>query len=83
VRCRGVRIVQRQQLLDRIAEAQHEGWHGELERLQVSLAGAEAKLAQLDQMARRATTVNLSMPTFGEIAGRDVTAADDPTKQTP
>jgi hypothetical protein len=50
---------------------------------QFTAAGAETKLAQLDQMARRATTVNLGMPSFGEIAGRDVAAADDPTKETP
>ncbi len=34
-------------LLDRIAEAEREGWHGEAEGLKVSLAGADAKLAQL------------------------------------
>jgi integrase len=57
-------------LLDRIAEAEREGWHGEAEGLKVSLAGADAKLAQLDQMARRAATIHLGMPAFGEIAGR-------------
>jgi hypothetical protein len=36
----------------------------------VSLAGAEAKLAQLDQMARRAAAIHLGMPAFGEMAGR-------------
>jgi hypothetical protein len=77
------RIVEiRDNLLDRVAEAQREGWHGEVEGLRVSLTGAEAKLVQLDQMTRRATTVNLGIPTFGEIAGRDIAATDDPTKQT-
>src|SRR4029079_14789196 len=58
------RIVEiRDNLLDRIAEAQRAGWHGEVEGLRVSLAGAETKLAQLDQMTHRATTVNLGMPT--------------------
>jgi Phage integrase family len=57
-------------LLDRIAEAEREGWHGEVEGLKVSLAGADAKLAQLDQMARRAATTSLGMPAFGDIAGR-------------
>ena len=57
-------------LLDRIAEARREGWHGEVEGLKVSLAGADAKLAQLDQMARRAATAFLGMPAFGDIAGR-------------
>jgi hypothetical protein len=59
-------------LLDRIAEAEREGWHGEVEGLRVSLTGAEAKLAQLDQMARRAATIHLGMPAFGEIAVRTV-----------
>ena len=35
----------RDNLTARIAEAQREGWHGEVEGLRVSLAGAEAKLA--------------------------------------
>jgi len=57
-------------LLDRIAEAEREGWHGEVEGLKVSLAGADAKLGQLDQMARRAAATFLGMPAFGDIAGR-------------
>ena len=36
-------------LLDRIAEAEREGWLGEIEALKVSLAGAEDKLAQIDR----------------------------------
>lgn len=60
----------RDNLADRIAEAEREGWHGEVEGLKVSLAGADAKLAQLDQMARRADTTFLGMPTFSDIAGR-------------
>jgi hypothetical protein len=36
-------------LIARIAEAEREGWLGEVEGLQVSLAGAEQKLRQLDQ----------------------------------
>jgi integrase len=65
----------RDNLLDRIAEAEREGWHGEVEGLRVSLAGAQTKLAQLDQMARRAATIHLGMPAFREIAGREVIAA--------
>ncbi len=49
---------QRQRLLDvrdnliaRIAEARHEGWLGEVEGLQISLAAARSKLTQLDQIA--------------------------------
>jgi hypothetical protein len=52
----------RDNLLDRIAEAEREGWLGEVEGLQVSLAGAEDKLAQLDRRTRNPTTVNLGVP---------------------
>ena len=41
----------RHNLLARIDEARREGWLGEVEGLQISLTGARAKLAQLDQMA--------------------------------
>ncbi|MFD3563550.1 hypothetical protein ACFWVU_28345 [Streptomyces sp. NPDC058686] len=61
----------RDSLLARIAEAEHEGWFGEVEGLQVSLAGAEDKLAQLDaEQTRRGTAVDLGMPTFAQIAIR-------------
>jgi len=39
----------------------------------VSLSGAETKLAQLNQMARRAATIQLGIPTFSEVAGRTAT----------
>jgi hypothetical protein len=65
------RILQiRDNLLDRITEAEREGWHGEVEGLHISLAGAETKLSQLDQMARRIATIHLDTPTFRDIAGR-------------
>ncbi|MFF3126635.1 integrase [Streptomyces sp. NPDC057908] len=58
-------------LLARIAEAEREGWFGEVQGLQVSLAGAEDKLAQLDaEQTRRGTAVDLGMPTFAQIAIR-------------
>ena len=44
--------------------------------LKVSLAGADQKLAQLDQRSRRAATVSLGLPAFRDIAGRTVTAKD-------
>ncbi len=55
----------RDNLLDRIAEAQREGWLGEIEGLQVSLAGANDKLAQLDRRSssRSPAVVELGMPT--------------------
>ena len=49
-------------LTARISEAEHEGWHGEIEGLRISLAGAEDKLAQLDTRNAH-TTINVAMPT--------------------
>ncbi|MGW6789190.1 hypothetical protein [Streptomyces chartreusis] len=39
----------RDNLLARIAEAEYEGWLGEVQGLQMSLAGAEEKLTQIDR----------------------------------
>jgi len=65
----------RDNLIDRIAEAETRRWFGEAEGLKVSLAGARAKLTQMDQIAaRRATAVHLGIPTFADAAGRDITA---------
>jgi hypothetical protein len=47
----------------RIGEAEREGWLGEVDGLKVSLAGAEQKLAQLDNRTRPATT-QLGIPTI-------------------
>ena len=54
----------RDNLIARIGEAQREGWLGEAEGLQVSLAATEQKLAQMDQITarRRATVTHLGMP---------------------
>jgi Phage integrase family len=49
----------RDNLISRIVEAEREGWLGEVEGLQVSLRGAEDKLAQID---RRTRTVELGTP---------------------
>jgi hypothetical protein len=65
-------------LLGRIAEAEQEGWAGEVEGLKVSLAGARQKLAQLDEMTQRATTIHLGIPAFRYIAGRDI-AGEEPS----
>ncbi len=51
----------RDNLIARIAEAQREGWHGEIEGLQISLAGAENKLGQIDRRAP-ARAVDLGIP---------------------
>lgn len=61
----------RDNLIARIAEAEQEGWLGEIEGLEVSLAGTQDKLAQLDAVEERSRrTIDLAMPTFPEVAGR-------------
>ena len=70
----------RDNLIARIEEAQREGWIGEADGLQVSLAAATHKLAQLDDLAARRTTIHLGMPGFPEVAGRTVaTLSKDPS----
>ncbi len=64
----------RDNLIARIAEAESHRWLGEAEGLKVSLAGARAKLAEMDQITvRRAQTVQLGVPTFTDAAGRTTT----------
>jgi hypothetical protein len=68
----------RDNLIARIAEAQHQGWTGEAEGLNVSLVAANAKLAQVDGLiARRATSVHLGIPTYRDVAGRTATLPKD------
>jgi hypothetical protein len=78
------RLVQiRDNLIARIAEAQAHRWLGEAEGLKVSLAGARAKLAQMDQIAaRRRNAVQLGIPTFTDAAGR-ATGTDLPSQPGP
>ena len=52
----------RDNLLDRITEAERGGWLGEVEGLKVSLAGAEDKLAQIDRRGGRPGPVDLGIP---------------------
>lgn len=52
----------RDNLLARIAEAEREGWLGEVEGLRVSLAGAEDKLVQMDRRACDGTAIDRGMP---------------------
>jgi integrase len=61
----------RDNLEARIIEAKREGWLGEVEGLQVSLAGAKDKIAQIDSTLRRqASGTDLGMPSFTQLAGR-------------
>ncbi|MEU3658083.1 site-specific integrase [Streptomyces sp. NPDC032161] len=67
----------RDNLSGRIVEAEREGWLGEIEGLQVSLAGAEEKLAHLDAEQLRRKTVDLGIPTFNQIAARIMEGNDE------
>jgi hypothetical protein len=69
----------RDNLLDRIAEAEREGWAGEAEGLRVSLDAATSKLAQADlTAARRAEAVNLGIPAYRDIAAATITTPSNP-----
>ena len=54
----------RDNLIARIAEAEREGWLGEVEGLKISLAGANDKLAQIDRRSQPTAAVDLGMPGF-------------------
>jgi hypothetical protein len=58
-------------LLARIAEAEREGWLGEVEGLKVSLAGADDKLAQIDRRSQAGAPVSLGMPGFPVAASKE------------
>jgi len=51
----------RDNLIARITEAEREGWTGEVEGLQISLAGADDKLAQIDRRNSR-PAIDLGIP---------------------
>jgi hypothetical protein len=63
----------RDNLTARIDEALRQSWTGEAEGLRVSLAAAEQKLAQLDNLATRRSTIHLGLPGFPDIVGRTST----------
>ena len=54
----------RDNLTARIAEAEREGWLGEVEGLKISLTGAEDKLAQIERRTHNQHTVELGIPTL-------------------
>ena len=58
----------RDNLTARIAEAEREGWLGEIEGLKISLAGADDKLAQIDRRSQVQATVSLGMPGLPDAA---------------
>jgi integrase len=54
----------RDNLTARIAEAEREGWLGEVEGLKISLTGAEDKRAQIERRTHNQHTVELGIPTL-------------------
>lgn len=61
----------RDNLTDRIAEAEREGWLGEVEGLSVSRDAADGKIAELDARRERSQSpIFLGVPTFDETVAR-------------
>ncbi|MER5549770.1 site-specific integrase [Streptomyces sp. NPDC002589] len=61
----------RDNLIERITEAEQEGWIGEVEGLGYSLSAAEEKIAQLDaRLERNTSPIFLGVPTFDQIGAR-------------
>jgi site-specific recombinase XerD len=56
----------RDNLIARIIEAKREGWLGEVEGLQISLTGAEDKLAQIDNRPHSRGSVDLGIPNIAQ-----------------
>ncbi|MFD4904187.1 tyrosine-type recombinase/integrase [Kitasatospora purpeofusca] len=56
----------------RIAEAQREGWTGEVAGLEVSLSSAMEKLAAMQAAFKNGRTTDLGMPTFKSPYGRAI-----------
>jgi integrase len=60
----------RDNLADRISEAEREGWLGEIAGLQATLGAAEQKLQTMEQIADRHAVTHLGMPDFRNTVGR-------------
>jgi hypothetical protein len=61
----------RDNLRDRISEAEREGWLGEVEGLRVSLTAADEKITQLDaRQERKKSPIFLGVPSFDQVVGR-------------
>ena len=74
----------RDNLIARIAEAESHRWYGEAEGLKVSLAGARANLAQMEQItAHRTHAVQLGIPNFTDTASRTTTDTTPPSRRNP
>ncbi|MGW6837056.1 hypothetical protein ACWGCI_27145 [Streptomyces sp. NPDC054949] len=70
----------RDNLRKRIAEAESEGWLGEVEGLSVSLDAADQKISQLDERdSRKTSPVFIGVPVFERITGRTIDN-EEPTR---
>lgn len=79
--CQRERLIEvRDNLIKRVAEARREGWLGEVDGLQISLAGARQKMDQIEQMTARSIKLRPDTPVFAEIAGRATTTSSDPVR---
>lgn len=65
----------RDNLISRIAEAEREGWLGEVDGLKISLAGAEDKLQEMTRLEQRFPTIHLGMPDFSRVTATTINPA--------
>jgi len=64
----------RDNLIARIAEAEQEGWLGEVEGRRTSLAATNEKLTQLsDRATKHSAAPDLGIPRFDQVANRETT----------
>ncbi|MER6174029.1 MULTISPECIES: recombinase [Streptosporangiaceae] len=67
----------RENLHARIAEAEREGWLGDVEQLTVSLAATDDKISQIDARERRKDSpVFIGMPPIGQLVVREAENRD-------
>ena len=62
-------------LRERLTEAHHKGWHGEVAGLDVSIAAATSKLRTMDELRHAHQVTHLGMPDFRTAIGRNITEA--------
>jgi integrase len=67
----------RENLTDRLAEAEHQGWAGEAEGLMISISAADAKLAQVDGLAAR-RAASPGSPAWPDVAARNAVMPQSP-----
>ncbi|MEU1631088.1 hypothetical protein ABZ746_38775 [Streptomyces sp. NPDC020096] len=67
----------RENLHARIAEAEREGWLGDVEQLTVSLAATDDKISQIDANVRRKNSpVFVGMPPISQLVVREAENRD-------